>query len=62
MGFATKFGFWMHDREAELKLDPLACLLAGPGLVYSKTKKGLVGRDGSYSITNFASQQHEWPH
>jgi hypothetical protein len=73
VGFATKFGFWMHDHEAELKLDPLACLLiclfvcllacllAGPGLVYSKTRKGLVGRDGSYSITNFASQQHEWP-
>jgi hypothetical protein len=31
------------------------------GWFTAKQKKGLVGGDGSYSITNFASQQHEWP-
>lgn len=69
MGFAIKFGFWMHDHEAELKLDPLACLLVCllaclqvQGWFTAKQKKGLVGGDGSYSITNFASQQHDWPH
>jgi hypothetical protein len=70
VGFATKFGFWMYDHEAELKLDPLACLLVClfaclqvQGWFTAKQKKeGLVGGDGSYSITNFASQQHEWPH